>query len=361
MGWYAGYYETGSHKLYIANDSTGIPLIYGEFDNHKLGINASLGVGIQHPERTLHLRNLNTTAPTLRIDGANADPGIALASYDASFNNLQKSFYMFTRSTGANTGRFVIADTETGIDEVIANKVRFVIDNQGNVGIGDYLTATLSQKLEVAGNALINGVFISSDKRYKQNIHHIPEALTSLEKLRGVSYEYKTAKFTRRNFHKGKTLGFIAQEMEKVFPELVVEDAEGYKAVNYIGLIPVLVEAIKEQKTQIEQQSEKIQTLETKLQKIHHTEEAAQSPQLFQNKPNPFDQSTEIGYSLPGKISKAFILVTDLQGKEVKRILIQQKGNGSIKLQTGTLNKGLYLYTLVADGELVDTKRMLIN
>ena len=227
---------------------------------------------------------------------------------------------------------------------------------KGNVGIGDYLSATLSQKLEVAGDALINGVFISSDKRYKQNIHHIPEALTSLEKLHGVSYEYKTAKFERRNFQKGKTLGFIAQEVEKVFPELVVEDAEGYKAVNYIGLIPVLVEAIKEQNAKI-----KSMEMQLQLQNVQHTKPSIQQPQLFQNKPNPFDQSTEIAYVLPDGVNNALILITDLQGKEIKRLPILKWGSGSVSLKAGNLSKGIYLYTLIVNGKLQDTKRMLIE
>jgi Chaperone of endosialidase len=63
------------------------------------------------------------------------------------------------------------------------------------------------------------------------------------------------------NFSTGKQMGVIAQEVEKVFPELVTTNGDGYKRVNYIGLIPVLIESIKEQQTQIEKQNQKIEKL----------------------------------------------------------------------------------------------------
>ena len=67
---------------------------------------------------------------------------------------------------------------------------------------------------------------------------------------------------------KGTNLGFIAQEMEQVIPALVVENAEGYKSVDYSSMTAVLMEAMKEQQTIIEQQETRIADLEARLDEL---------------------------------------------------------------------------------------------
>ncbi|MDX2305966.1 MAG: tail fiber domain-containing protein, partial [Microscillaceae bacterium] len=243
---------------------------------------------------------------------------------------------------------------------------RFVIANNGNVGIGDFLVANPSQKLTVSGNVLATGSFITSDKRFKKNIQTIPSAMDRLSQINGVSYAFETQKFAGKGLPEGQTLGLIAQEVEKVFPELVVEDAEGFKAVNYDGLIPVLIEALKAQKQNTEALEEKIKQLEDKLTKVSQTNnqtttEAKKSAELFQNQPNPFDQSTLIRYFLPDNTTQALMIITDLQGKEVNRQILTGRGENSLKIEAASLAKGIYLYTLIADGQVIDTKKMWLS
>jgi hypothetical protein len=68
----------------------------------------------------------------------------------------------------------------------------------------------------------------------------------------GVSYNWRKDEFPERTFGDRTEIGFIAQELEKVFPELVSTNAEGFKSVQYSHMVPVLLEAIKEQQTMIE-------------------------------------------------------------------------------------------------------------
>ena len=83
--------------------------------------------------------------------------------------------------------------------------------------------------------------------RWKKNITTLENPLDALLSLRGVSYEWKDT-----DLEKGRQIGFIAQEVEKIFPELVKTDEKGYKSVNYIGVVPVLVEAVKAQNKKID-------------------------------------------------------------------------------------------------------------
>jgi len=104
-----------------------------------------------------------------------------------------------------------------------------------------------SYMLYVQGNAYATGSWSSSDARFKKDILPISNSLERIMKIRGTSFEFRNDEFKDYQFADGIQYGFIAQELESIFPEVVKTESNGYKSVNYNGIIPVLVEAIKEQ------------------------------------------------------------------------------------------------------------------
>jgi Chaperone of endosialidase/Head domain of trimeric autotransporter adhesin len=121
----------------------------------------------------------------------------------------------------------------------------------GNVGVG---TQAPTQRLHVVGNICYTGTIgACSDIRYKKNISSINNALNSVLKLQGIYYDWEKEKFKDKGFTDDRQLGFSAQEVEKLFPQIVLTDQHGYKSVDYGRLTPVLVEAIKELKQEIDE------------------------------------------------------------------------------------------------------------
>ncbi len=102
------------------------------------------------------------------------------------------------------------------------------------------------------GDVYTTGSYQPSDARFKKNISPINNALSTVQSLRGVKFEWDREKYPDNNFRSGNQYGLIAQEVEEILPELVRDDQDGYKAVDYQKVTAVLVEAIKEQQKEIE-------------------------------------------------------------------------------------------------------------
>lgn len=149
------------------------------------------------------------------------------------------------------------------------------VNSTGNVGIG---TASPTAKLHVVGNICYTGsIGACSDARYKTDVQTISGSLRKILKLRGVSYRWKKSGFSGQHFDDNLHLGFIAQELEQLFPEIIMTDSAGYKSVDYGRLTPVLVETIKEQQATIESLTARLERMEgvvNKLAAILNTSEA---------------------------------------------------------------------------------------
>lgn len=100
--------------------------------------------------------------------------------------------------------------------------------------------------LNATGNITAFSVTNTSDRRYKENILPLQNSLANVGNLKGVSYYWKD-----KNHGNGRQIGLIAQEVEAIYPEFVHTNEEGYKSVNYAGMVAVLIEAVKELESQV--------------------------------------------------------------------------------------------------------------
>lgn len=144
-----------------------------------------------------------------------------------------------------------------------------------NVGWGDPNLPPTSEGpaykngiLDVTGAVAVKGTVSAtqpfrhvSDERYKKKVEKIDDALEVLRSLRGVHYEWRTDEYPEKNFDDDPDVGFIAQEMKMVFPEAVWTEENGDLAVSETSLVPLLVEAIKEQQEMLDEQQEQLEEM----------------------------------------------------------------------------------------------------
>lgn len=137
--------------------------------------------------------------------------------------------------------------------------------------------------------------------------------------------------------------------------------------MNYIGLIPVLLTAIQQQKQSLDSLSQIVSQCCSPAQIINPGFENRNSIQLSnqdiiilnQNTPNPFNEKTEITYSIPEVVESAIILFYDQTGKVLQKYEISHRGPGVLTVFGEDLSSGIYSYALMIDGKNKQTKRMI--
>jgi hypothetical protein len=182
-----------------------------------------------------------------------------------------------------------------------------------------------------------------------------------------VFYVYDSARYEREH------LGLIAQDVKQVLPGIVHENADGYLGIDYTELIPLLIQGMKEQQKQIENLELQLTEIQNDGSKLKSLEEegqfksynaeavAGQEAKLYQNNPNPFDKNTTIKYYLPENTTSAKIILFDMQGKQLKSVVLNERGENSITIHSFELEPGMYMYSLIADNTEIDTKRMILT
>lgn len=216
-----------------------------------------------------------------------------------------------------------------------------------------------------------------SDKRKKENIRAVSGNLAKVLKLNVVKYDYKAEVFLdevnptqdRLNhvdkIRKNK-IGLLAQDVREVIPEVVKHDEKrDIYGIDYTELIPVLIAALQEQQAEIDElkkgTKDKGKDNSTGLNSEETESKMEMENILYQNAPNPFDQSTRILFSLSHEVQRAQLIIYDLQGTQLKEYAIQERGLSSLTINRGEFDPGMYLYALLADGREIDSFKMILT
>jgi hypothetical protein len=162
------------------------------------------------------------------------------------------------RINGNLTGQMMRFDEGTGI----------IFTSEDAAGTRYTPLSMAANDITVAGTVTAAGTVLTSDRRWKRNITPLKNVVEKLKQIVGVSYDWAFNEFPEKHFSEKKQIGVIAQDVQKVFPELVLKDSHGYLSVNYSGLIGPLVEAFKVQQTQIDINIHMFKTMQGELDEI---------------------------------------------------------------------------------------------
>jgi len=266
------------------------------------------------------------------------------------------------------------------------------------------------------GPIFAGGMQFGSDSLIKDNVQNLTNATSLLNQLNPVTFDYKqNNEFERLNFSEENQFGLIAQDVESFLPELVMDvttpaeyDSTGnevypaltFKGLNYNAFIPILIKGFQEQNQLVDSLSnelaqkdslindvnDRLTLLENCLSNllpllcqinnsaIQENDEETQS-ELFhtlnlelndgenivleQNIPNPFAERTVINYFLPESVNDAKIIFYSQEGRMINEMRITERGNGRVNVFGADLSKGIYSYTLICDGQVIATKKMV--
>ncbi|HBI24615.1 MAG TPA: hypothetical protein DDX84_10545, partial [Nitrospiraceae bacterium] len=218
----------------------------------------NVGIGTANPRATLDVSGYSSFFGTCDGDLLVTKGYGVIKFKDDPLGGCGDTAYLSYHASGGNGNESTVLEigNQNDQDDHIA------LMPSGNVGIG---TTTPGEKLDVNGIAKVVKLIITSDLNLKKNINTIKDALNKIERLRGVEFEWRREEFSDRSFPEGTQIGLIAQEVENVLPELVsVNNYNGQKSVEYANIVAVLIEAVKDLKTQNDGLRARIEALENK-------------------------------------------------------------------------------------------------
>jgi hypothetical protein len=214
--------------------------VEGDTDANLLFVDAGedrVGIGTNSPDSFVHISaSVGSSTASLHVEGS----GSEVFAVDGTNGRL------FT-VTDELSGSLFSANTIAGLPVIEAF-------SDYKVTLGPYSSQTTvdsSGNLSVSGEIRATGdviAYYSSDERFKDNIQPIQDSLYKISKIGGYEYDWNDKQST----YEGHDVGVIAQEIHKVLPEVVTEREDGYLAVKYEKVVPLLIESIKELKQEVD-------------------------------------------------------------------------------------------------------------
>ncbi|MBD3422449.1 MAG: hypothetical protein GF398_20230, partial [Chitinivibrionales bacterium] len=246
------------NKKFVIRDQTEVKDVF------TIDASGNVGIGTNSPTRQLHVNGSSRISELLEAK-------TIIAGHDSTIGNLYLDGGFSTYLTASGYGHDETLEIWTGSG---ANSPSMVVSPVGYVGIG---TTNPTEKLVVCGNIKASGTITTesgicspSDRRLKKSVYPIDSAIDKVTNLQGVSYQWDRESYPERNMPEGNKIGLIAQEVEEVIPEIVHTDSKGYKSLEYDKLAAVLIEAIKEQQSQIETLKKQVSHLQQTVESNSH-------------------------------------------------------------------------------------------
>lgn len=394
MGSHAGYQGSSPSSGFTANSAFGAFSLYNNVNGQA---NSAFGTyslynnitGQANTAIGAYSMTENTTGQT------NTAVGLYSLQYNVSGGG--------NSAIGFSAGNYALNTTNCTFLGAYADGTENILNS---IAIGNKAVVTASHQVRIGNDDVTSiggavGWTTFSDGRFKKNMKDNVPGLDFINGLKPLTYTLDVSAITaaKKLDKQSKAItdldkkaaqekekivytGFVAQEVEKTAKKLnydfsgvdAPKNSKDFYGLRYSEFVVPLVKAVQElsQKTdEIEELKKQNIELSERLRKLEEllikstsgnnlTAELS-SASLKQNLPNPFRQSTVIGYYVPENAGPAKMILTDMNGTVVKTLSISAKGKGSLTLGKNALSAGEYMYSLWIDGRQVATKKMIVT
>jgi len=376
----------------VGGSNNGLGLNTGQFYIERSGIGSTftilptgnIGVGTNTPTAKFEVRGTSGFSVGKFSNAAATGDGTALIDIQNNGGTVWRyGVGGVNNGLGLSNGEFYIE--RSGIGSVLA------INTAGNVGIG---VKAPTQKLQVAGNIVpdVSCTRTLGTSKLRWNrifLCHNPNVFTTAKKdVQDLSYGVKEVMRLRPiSFtDEGRKIGLIAEEVQKVLPEVVAVpemstdkttsqaiDPAAPLGLDYMALVPLLVKGMQEQQAAIEDKDRQLNDLKTQLDQLKTMLvdkgliSSAEIPNGSLSRanltvaPNPATLITTIHYFVPESAKSATLQVLGLNGSVLKTYSGLQKGNGQLTIDGTSFAAGTYVSTLVIDGRMRISKEIIFT
>ena len=407
----------GYNALYTQNYSTAMNTYNVAVGNNALAANnpTSSTTGYFNTALGHNAGTANTTGKVNTFIGADAGMSNNTGNYNCitgfqagydnttashnTFNGYVAGYYTTTGDYNTSIGDGAgLGNTTAGYNTYLG--VQANSNNHTNCTSLGYTAYCTGDNQVTLGNSSIGALrcqvalTVLSDRRVKENIQANVPGLAFIKLLQPVTFHYNVDKedqITRNtgndsitdagsdfpgkhNIEHVQVSGFIAQSVDSAAQKIGYDFNGVYKpqdeskdlwGLSYSSFIPSMVSAVQELSKTFDSLKTSLSEISPSTQKIGNQNIpyqdvtlASQKAILYQNTPNPAGEQTSIGYFLTEETVKAEMVFYDMNGKEIKRVSLENRGNAKLDLNTKDFNSGFYSYSLIVDGVVIDTKKM---
>ncbi|WP_165823910.1 tail fiber domain-containing protein [Pseudochryseolinea flava] len=409
IGYRAGFQNTGNQltavgykALYSANNFFGMNTAVGHESMYSTteGIyNTAVGQSSLY-SNTTGLSNVAIGSESMQYNTTgNHNTACGYMSLNSSISGGENvavgegaQIFSTTASGNSCVGTWTLYENRTGNDNTAAGYQAGTTGSFSNTtALGAFTRTTANNQVRI-GNTSVTSIggqvpwSTLSDGRFKRDVKEDVPGISFINKLRPVTYvvddeaQEKFLRIERKPGHEKiaspsqRHTGFVAQEVEKIVKESAYafygvdapENEQSHYALRYSEFVVPLVKAVQELSAQVDKQANEIMSLREALAgklsrvQLDHTAVTGQNT-MQQNSPNPFSQYTRIALSVSDAVRNADVIIYNLEGKQIKRITISMRGETNVELNGNDLEAGIYLYALIADGQVIDNKRMILT
>jgi hypothetical protein len=371
----------GQIKLYV-NSGGGVSVGSGTVPPaNGLFVSGSVGIGTNTPSVKLQVTggsDVNPNGGGFIVAGSVTGGNMAIDENEIMARNNGTTADLFLNQNGGNlvfngtngAGNMGIRTTTPavefhmlhGVGDGSTHGLR-IENNGGNGNNWTIYTQNSGAALELYFDGAFRGSFNSvsgtytpsSDARRKKDIEKAPDILSKVMQL-----DIKKYHFLENSSADKKYFGLLAQDVEKIFPEIVFhhqgDDGREYYTIDYGAYGVLAIKALQEQQEKITSLEDRIARLEAALANSANSKNI-NGITLEQNQPNPFSQATIIRYKIP-EGADAQIMIYDASGKLAKAFQATQTGETQINARD--LKAGTYTYNLIVNGKLAISKKMVL-